>query len=91
MVMQGLVAAHVGVAVMPRLATAIAVRPGIVVRPLLGDVLERVTFIVTRTAGYRAAAVTELRTALIESVGALDTHGLALEPFESEQTVLVGK
>ncbi|HET6909727.1 MAG TPA: LysR substrate-binding domain-containing protein [Mycobacteriales bacterium] len=89
MVMQGLVAARVGVAVMPRLATAIAVRPGIAVRPLLGDVLERVTFIVTRTAGYRPAAVSTLRAALIHGVGLLDTHGLALEPFESEHTGLL--
>jgi DNA-binding transcriptional LysR family regulator len=50
--MQGLVACGVGIALLPRLVAAIAVHPGIVLRPLAEDVLARVVTIATRPGGH---------------------------------------
>ena len=56
MAMQGLAAAGVGVALLPRLAVAIARRPGVVTVPLAEPVIERVTFVATRRGAYRSPA-----------------------------------
>src|SRR5215472_6022223 len=73
--MQGLVAAGVGVALLPRLAVAMSQRPDVILRPLDRTVIERVTFIATRSGAYRSPLVTAFRAAL---------PGLPLEMFEPE-------
>jgi DNA-binding transcriptional LysR family regulator len=83
MAMQGLVAAGVGVALMPRLATAIAQRPGLVLRPLTEIVIERVTFIAIRSGAYRPPVVDAFRAALRTAVAAADeAAALPLETFD---------
>jgi DNA-binding transcriptional LysR family regulator len=79
MAMQGLVAARVGVALLPRLATAIAQRPGVVLRPLAGHAIEQVTFAACRSGAYRSAVVETFRAALREAVLA-NAAALPLEP-----------
>ena len=82
MAMQGLVAAGVGVAVLPRLAVAITARPGIIVRPLEGCPLERVTFTVHRTHGYRSPATEVMRAEMRAAVGSVACPDLPLEVFD---------
>jgi DNA-binding transcriptional LysR family regulator len=84
MVMQGLVAAGAGIAVMPRLAAAITIRPGVTVRPLSGEVLERVTFLVTRSSARMTYALATLRDALLSSLAGVSRPDLPLEAFEAE-------
>ena len=86
MAMQGLVAAGVGVAVLPRLAAAIAVRPGVVLRPLAGLVLERVTFTVTRTGSFPTPTTETFRTALRDAATTAAHPDLPLEWFDITQT-----
>lgn len=84
MVMQGLVAAGAGVAVMPRLAAAITVRPGVVVRPLLGEPLERVTFLATRSGTADTPVLAALAEELVAAIAQVSPFGLPLEAFEAE-------
>jgi DNA-binding transcriptional LysR family regulator len=86
MAMQGLVAAGVGIALMPRLATAIAQRPGVVFRPLAETVIERVTFIATRAGAYRSPVLDAFRAALRAAVTSADeAAALSLEAFDPGQ------
>jgi DNA-binding transcriptional LysR family regulator len=73
MAMQGLVAAGVGVALLPRLATAIAQRPGVVLRPLAEPAIEQVTFVASRSEAYRSGVVQAFREALRSALGASPT------------------
>jgi DNA-binding transcriptional LysR family regulator len=88
MVMQGLVAAQIGVALMPRLATAIAQRPGLLFRPLNETIIERVTFIATRAGAYRPPVVDAFRAALRTAVAAADQAAAwPLETFDPGHAV----
>jgi DNA-binding transcriptional LysR family regulator len=82
--MQGLVAAGVGVALLPRLAVAASQRPDVILRPLDATVIERVTFIATRAGGYRSPLVTAFHAALRMAASAVAAPGLPLEMFEPE-------
>ena len=53
MAIQCLVAAGVGVALVPRLVRAMAVRPEVLMRPVAGTEITRVVSIVSRAGGYR--------------------------------------
>jgi DNA-binding transcriptional LysR family regulator len=79
MAMQGLVAAGIGVALLPRLATAIAQRPGVVLRPLAERSIEQVTFAASRAGSYRSAVTEAFRAALRAAIIA-NTAALPLEP-----------
>lgn len=87
MAMQGLVAAGVGVALMPRLAVAIARRPGVVMIPLERPVIERVTFIATRFGAYKSPATDAFRAALRAAVPAAEDARLPLEAYDPEHAV----
>ena len=87
MAMQGLVAADVGVAVMPRLAIAMARRPGVAVLPLAEPVIERVTFIATRRGAYRAPAADAFRAALRSALAAAEDADLPLEVYDLAHAV----
>jgi hypothetical protein len=82
--MQGLVAAGVGVALLPRLAVAVSQRPDVILRPLDNTVIERVTFIATRSGAYRSPLVTAFRAALRMAASTIAAPGLPLEMFEPE-------
>jgi DNA-binding transcriptional LysR family regulator len=82
--MQGLVAAGVGVALLPRLAVAVSRRPDVILRPLDNTVIERVTFIATRAGAYQSPLVTAFRAALRMAASAVAAPGLPLEMFEPE-------
>jgi DNA-binding transcriptional LysR family regulator len=64
MAMLGLVAAGVGVAVVPRLVAAIAIHPAARLRPLTGTALHRTITAVTRVSGYRPTAVATMQDLL---------------------------
>ncbi len=87
MAMQGLVAAGLGVALIPRLAAAIARRPGVRLLPLAGPAIERVTFVATRLGGYRSPTVEAFRAALSAALPAVEDHGLPLESYDLEHAV----
>ncbi len=76
MAMQALVAARVGVAVMPRLVASMAVRDEVVILPLARGTLTRTVSIVSRREGFRSDATTTMR-ALLHDVAA----GLAAGPL----------
>jgi DNA-binding transcriptional LysR family regulator len=82
--MQGLVAAGVGVALLPRLAVAVSRRPDVILRPLDNTVIERITFIATRAGAYQSPLVTAFRAALRMAAAAVAAPGLPLEMFEPE-------
>ena len=82
--MQGLVAAGVGVALLPRLAVALSQRPDVTLRPLDSTVIERVTFIATRSGAYRSPLVTAFRAALRTAASTVAAPGLPLEMFDPE-------
>ena len=82
--MQGLVAAGVGVALLPRLAVAVTQRPDVILRPLDDTVIERVTFIATRAGAYQSPLVTAFRAALRTAASTVAAPGLPLEMFEPE-------
>jgi DNA-binding transcriptional LysR family regulator len=86
MAMQGLVASGVGIAVLPRLAAAIALRPGIVIKPLAPRTLERVTFIASRAGFAHTAAADALRSALRRSSTRVGLDELPLETFDLPTT-----
>jgi DNA-binding transcriptional LysR family regulator len=79
MAIQGLVAAGVGVALVPRLVRAMAVRPEVLMRPVAGAEITRVVSIVSRADGYISPAAGVLRHALHESVAAVDDPALPLD------------
>jgi DNA-binding transcriptional LysR family regulator len=79
MAIQGLVAAGVGVALVPRLVRAMAVRPEVLMRPVAGAEITRVVSIVSRAGGYMSPAAGVLREALHESVAAVDDPALPLD------------
>ena len=87
MAMQGLVAAGVGVAVMPRLAVAMARRPGVVVLPLAEPVIERVTFTATRRGAYRSPAADAFGAALRSALPAAEDADLPLEAYDLAHAV----
>ena len=80
--MQGLVAAGVGVALLPRLAVAVSRRPDVILRPLDNTVIERVTFIAARAGAYQSPLVTAFRAALRMAASTVAAPGLPLETFE---------
>lgn len=84
MAMQGLVAAGVGIAVLPRLAVAIARRPGVVVVPLARSVIERVTFVATRKGAYRSPVAEVFRSALRDALPAAQDDELPLEAYDPQ-------
>ena len=87
MAMQGLVAASVGVALLPRLAAAIARRPGVALLPLAEPAIERVTFIATRRGAYRSPATEAFRSALRSALPAAEDPALPLESYDPEHAV----
>ncbi|MGI5128028.1 LysR family transcriptional regulator [Pseudonocardia sp. CA-107938] len=69
--MQGLVACGVGVALLPRLVAAVAVHPGIVLRPLAEEYLTRVVTVATRPTGHRTPACTAMLDAIKDAAAAV--------------------
>jgi DNA-binding transcriptional LysR family regulator len=74
MAMQGLVASLIGVAIMPRLVSAIHLHRGIGLRPLTQRHLTLDVSVATRANGYRSPATLEMTRLLKEAVGALSTE-----------------
>src|SRR6516165_9253207 len=87
MAAQGLVAAGVGVALLPRLAVAMSRRPGVALLALSELVIERVTFIATRSGAYRSPLTDAFRAALREAVAVISDPALPLEDFAPRQAV----
>jgi DNA-binding transcriptional LysR family regulator len=87
MAAQGLVAAGVGVALLPRLAVAMSRRPGVALLPLTDLVIERVTFIATRSGAYRSPLTDTFGAALRQAVAGISDPVLPLEDFEPQQAV----
>jgi len=87
MAMQGLVAAGVGVALLPRLAIAITRRPGVVIVPLAEPVIERVTFVATRRGSYKSSAAEVFHSVLRTAVSAAEDAELPLEAYDLEHAV----
>ena len=79
MAMQGLVASGVGVAVIPRLVASIAIRPGVLLRPLRSGTLTRVVAIVTRRDGFRSHASTTMQELLHQTAATLAAPELPLK------------
>jgi hypothetical protein len=77
--MQGLVAAGVGVALVPRLVSAMALRSEVVLRPISGSDITRVVAITSRAGGYTSPAVLAMAAALHEAVAAIDDPALPLD------------
>jgi DNA-binding transcriptional LysR family regulator len=79
MAMQALVAARVGVAVMPRLVASMAVRDEIVILPLASSTLTRTVSIVSRREGFKSDATTTMRALLRDVVAGLASGPLAVD------------
>ena len=79
MAMQALVAARVGVAVMPRLVASMAVRDEVVILPLARGTLTRTVSIVSRREGFKSDATTTMRALLHEVVAGLAAGPLAID------------
>jgi DNA-binding transcriptional LysR family regulator len=85
MAMQALVDAHVGVAVMPRLVAAMAVRDGVALVPLAPGTLTRTVSTVSRRGGFRSDATTSMRAILRDVVRELAGGPMSLDlPAERE-------
>ena len=84
MAAQGLVAAGVGVALLPRLAVAMSRRPGVALLTLSELVIERVTFIATRSGAYRPPLTDAFRATLRQAVAGISDPDLPLEDFEPQ-------
>lgn len=84
MAMQGLVAAGVGVALVPRLTRAMAVRPEVALRSVRGSDIRRVVAIVSRSGGYTSPAASALRAALHQAVTDVDHRALPLDRDQLE-------
>jgi DNA-binding transcriptional LysR family regulator len=89
MAMQGLVAAGVGVALLPRLAVAMARRPDVALVALSDLVIARVTFVAARTGAYRSPITEAFRAALRQAVSGVCDPDLPLEVFEPLAAVAV--
>ena len=79
MAMQALVAARVGVAVMPRLVASMAVRSEVVIVPLARGTLTRTVSIVSRREGFRSDATTTMRALLHDVAASLASGPLAID------------
>jgi hypothetical protein len=79
MAMQGLVAAGVGVALVPRLVAAMALRPEVVLRPISGTDITRVVAIISRAGGYASPAALAMAAALHKAIAAIDDPALPLD------------
>jgi DNA-binding transcriptional LysR family regulator len=79
MAMQALVAAGVGVAVMPRLVASMAVRNEVVILPLERGTLTRTVSIVSRREGFKSDATATMRALLHHAVAGLATGPLAVD------------
>ena len=79
MAMQALVAARVGVAVMPRLVASMAVRDEIVILPLAPGTLTRTVSIVSRREGFKSDATTTMRALLHDVAAGLASGPLAVD------------
>ena len=79
MAMQALVAARVGVAVMPRLVASMAVRDEIVILPLAPGTLTRTVSIVSRREGFSSDATTTMRALLHDVAAGLASGPLAVD------------
>jgi DNA-binding transcriptional LysR family regulator len=79
MAIQGLVAAGVGVSIVPRLVQAMSVRPEVVFRPINESRITRVVSIVSRAGGYTSHAAAAMREALHASVAQIDDNPLPLD------------
>jgi DNA-binding transcriptional LysR family regulator len=79
MAMQALVAARVGVAVMPRLVASMAVRDEVVIVPLARGTLTRTVSIVSRHEGFKSDATTTMRALLHDVVSGLASGALAVD------------
>jgi DNA-binding transcriptional LysR family regulator len=79
MAMQSLVAARVGVAVMPRLVASMAVRSEIVILPLARGKLTRTVSIVSRREGFKSDAMRTMRAPLHDVSAGLASGPLAVD------------
>ncbi len=79
MAMQALVAARVGVAVMPRLVASMAVRDEVVILPLAPGTLTRTVSIVSRREGFSSDATTTMRALLHDVAAGLASGPLAVD------------
>src|SRR5262249_49278951 len=79
MAMQALVAAGVGVAVIPRLVASMAVRDEVVILPLARGTLTRTVSIVSRREGFKSNATATMRALLHNVAGGLASGPLAVE------------
>jgi len=79
MAMQALVAARVGVAVMPRLVASMAIRDEVVILPLAPGTLTRTVSIVSRRDGFSSDATTMMRALLHDVAAELASGPLAVD------------
>jgi DNA-binding transcriptional LysR family regulator len=79
MAMQALVAARVGIAVIPRLVASMAVRDEVVILPLTRGTLTRTVSIVSRREGFKSDATTTMRALLHHVVAGLASGPLAVD------------
>jgi DNA-binding transcriptional LysR family regulator len=79
MAMQALVAARVGVAVMPRLVASMAVRDEVVILPLAPGTLTRTVSIVSRRDGFSSDATMTMRLLLHDVAADLASGPLAVD------------
>lgn len=86
MAIQGLVAAGVGVSLVPRLIRSIAVRPELTLRRFKNSSITRVVSIVARAGGYTSPAAVTMRAALHAAVADLDDPSLPLDRSASDGT-----
>jgi DNA-binding transcriptional LysR family regulator len=85
MAMQALVEARVGIAVMPRLVAAMAIREGVALLPLAPGTLTRTVSTVSRRGSFRSDATISMRAILRDAVRDLAGGPMPLDlPFESE-------
>jgi DNA-binding transcriptional LysR family regulator len=79
MAMQALVAARVGIAVLPRLVAAMAVRREVVILPLTHGTLTRTVSIVSRRDGFSSDATATMRALLHQVASGLASGPLAVD------------
>jgi DNA-binding transcriptional LysR family regulator len=79
MAIQGLVAAGVGVALVPRIVRAMALRDEVVLRPITRASITRVVAITARAGGYASPASEAMRAALHVAIDAIDDPWLPLD------------
>jgi DNA-binding transcriptional LysR family regulator len=79
MAIQGLVAAGVGVAIVPRIVRAMVLRPEVILRPITGTDITRVVAITSRAGRYASPASEAMRAALHAAIDAIDDSLLPLD------------